>query len=324
MEETTMQTFSARIKWVVTLIFFVLLLGTFGFHEIYHARWDLAFYFIIAIMSTVSDPRITPHGSTQLIFNTVVIIVGTGVWIFGLSIIVSYFLESDMGYFKERRTMRAIERMTDHFVIIGAGRVGESIAVELHQLGEQVVVLDPDASRIERIKGLGLPALIISGFDAEALKVANLPKARGFALALPDDAQNLYAYLTARDLNPDLLVVARAQTQESAHYLRNLGVNRIILPDLLTGRRIARMLAKPVAQDLLMALLNEEGVHVQEIYVSPGDPIANQPVQKVREIYGEAVTLIGYWHDSKLHMAPRAQDLIVPGDTVILVQVDDS
>ncbi len=124
------------------------------------------------------------------------------------------------------------------------------------------MVLDPDAFRIDRIRGLDFPALVIPGFDADALKIGNLPKARGIALALPDDAQNLYAYLTARDLNPDLLVVARAQTQESAHYLRNLGVTSIILPDLLTGRRIARMLAKPVAQDLLMALLNEEGVHI--------------------------------------------------------------
>lgn len=300
----------------------MLILGMVGFQEIYHVRWVYAFYFVIATMSTVGDPRITPHSMIQLIFNTLIIIVGTGVWIFGLSIIVSYFLELDLGDFKERRAMRDIERMVNHFIIIGAGRVGESIALELAELGEDVVMLDPDPSRIERAKGIGLPALRISGFTADALKVAHLNKARGIALAMPDDAQNLYAYLTARDLNPHLLVVARAQTQESAHYLKNLGVDRIILPDLLAGRRMARMLAKPVAQDLLMALLNEEGVHVQEIYVNTGDPMDHQAVQKVREIYGEGVTLIGYWRDGKLRMAPRAQDIIVPGDTVILVQVD--
>ncbi|PSR29790.1 voltage-gated potassium channel [Sulfobacillus thermosulfidooxidans DSM 9293] len=319
-----MQTFSTRVKWALGLIAAVLTLGTVGFHQIYHVNWLLAFYFIIAIMSTVSDSRITPHGTLQLVFNAIIIIIGTGVWIFGLSLIVSYFLESDLGHFKERRTMREIERMINHFVVIGAGRVGESIARELVDLGETVVILDPDPTRIERIRNSGLPALTINGFNADALNLAHLVKARGIALALPDDAQNLYAYLTARDINPHLQVVARAQTQESAHYLKNLGVDRIILPDLITGRRLARMLAKPVAQDLLMALLNEEGVHVQEIYVNDHDPIANQPVQNIRDIYGEAVTLIGYWHEGKLHMAPRAQDIIVPGDTVILVQVDET
>ncbi|MCY0908927.1 MAG: hypothetical protein OWR62_11120 [Sulfobacillus thermotolerans] len=64
-------------------------------------------------------------------------------------------------------------------------------------------------------------------------------------------------------------------------------------------------------------------MHVQEIPVQADDAIANQPVQSVRDIYGEAVTLIGVWHGNHLHMAPRAQDIIVPGNTLILVQVDD-
>ncbi len=323
-KDKVMQIFVTRVKWAVALMLLVLALGSIGFHLIYHTKWFEAFYFTIAIMSTVSDPRITPHGNLEMAFNTLVIIVGTGVWIFGLSIIVSYFLESDLGYFRERRTMRNIAQMINHFVIIGAGRVGESIALELRELGEEVVVLDPDAQRVDRIRALDFPSLVIPGFNADALKVANLPKARGIALAMPDDAQNLYAYLTARDLNPDLLVVARAQTQESAHYLRNLGVTRIILPDLLTGHRIARMLAKPVAQDLLMALLNEEGVHVEEASITTGDPLAHQPIQKVRQIYGQRVTLIGYWRENHWHMAPRADELILPGDTIILVKVDES
>ncbi|AUW93739.1 MAG: potassium channel protein [Sulfobacillus thermosulfidooxidans] len=297
--------------------------GILGFHMVYHAPWLLSMYFTIATMSTVSDSRLSPHGPIQIIFTTVMIAFGTGIWVFGLSLFVSYFLETDLGYFKERKMIREIGRLRQHFVIVGAGRVGESIARELTAMGEKVVMVDFEQSRVERVRKLGMQALVIANFDTEAMQQANLAHARGIALALPDDAQNLYAFLTARDANPDLQVVARAQTPESAHYLKSLGVERIILPDIVTGRRLARMLVKPVAQDLLMALLNEEGVHVQEIPVQADDAIANQPVQSVRDIYGEAVTLIGFWHDNHLHMAPRAQDIIVPGDTLILVQVDD-
>ena len=307
----------------MSLIAAVLTIGVLGFHWVYHASWVLSIYFTIAIMSTVSDSRLTPRRPEQIVFTTLIIVFGTGIWLFSLSIFVSYFLETDLGYFKERRIMRDVGRMHNHFVIFGAGRIGESIARELAAMGEPLVIVDFEPSRVERVRKLGFKAMTIANFDMDAMKTANLAGAKGIALALPDDAQNLYAFLTARDANPGLQVVARAQTAESAHYLKNLGVERIILPDIVTGRRLARMLVKPAAQDLLMALLNEEGVHVTEILVEAHDDMANQPVQNIREIYGEEVTLIGFWHDKHLHMAPRAQDIIVPGDTVILVQVDE-
>lgn len=313
-----------RVRLAAILIAGLFLVGAIAFHQVYHAPWGLSFYLVLAVMSTVSDARIHPTTSGQLLVTGVVIVFGTALWIFGLSLLVSRFLEADLGYFKERRLIMEIQKWEGHFVVVGAGRVGESIARELIDMGEKVVVVDTDPARIERIQESGCSALLIHGFSAEMIRAAHLETAKGLALALPDDPQNLYAFLTARTLNPHLSVVARAQTAESLHYLQNLGIDRVLLPDVVGGRRLARMLVKPVAHDLLMALLNEEGVQVNEVSVDAHSPIAHQPVRRVREIYGDDVTLIGYWRDQGLHMAPKAADVILPEDTLILVQALDN
>lgn len=312
-----------RVQWALLSILAVLLIGAAGFRAVYHAPWLLSLYYALATMATVSDARLVPTTDGQIVFTMLMIGFGTGLWILGLSILVSYFLESDLGHFKERRLMVEIQRLRGHFIVVGAGRVGESIARELIDMGEQVVVVDKDLERVERLREGGFRTVVLHGFDAEAFGPANVRHAKGIALALPDDAQNLYAYLTVRDLNENLIVVARAQTPESAHYLHNLGIERVILPDVVGGRRLARMLVKPVAHDLLMALLNEEGVQVNEVMVDHNSPMLGHPVQRVREIFGAGATLIGYWRNQTLHMAPKADDVIQLGDTLILVQASD-
>ncbi|MDA8192482.1 MAG: TrkA family potassium uptake protein [Thermaerobacter sp.] len=309
-----------RIRWALPLIAATVLGGTIALHGAYHAPWLLSLYLVISIMSTVSDSRIHPVSPTQIIVTGILIIVGTGLWIFVLSLFVSYILEADLDSFKERRTIMEIRRWKNHFVVVGAGRVGESIARELSEMGETVVIVDKDPDRVARVREAGFTTFLLHGFSADAFRPANFPSAKGLALALPDDAENLYAYLTANALNEHLQVVARAQTAEAAQYLHDLGIERVILPDIVGGRRLARMLVKPVAHDLLMALLNEEGVQITEIAVDDHSPIAHQPVQRVRDIFGADVTLIGYWRNQQLHMAPRATDVLLPNDTIILVQ----
>lgn len=308
-----------RIKWAFGMILSVALLGTVALHWAYHTSWLLAGYLVVAVMSTVSDSRIHPLTTEQLVVTGLLIIVGTGLWIFSLSLIVASILETDLDPFKEKRVMTEVSKWKNHFVVVGAGRVGESIAKELIEMGETVVLVDKDVERVSRVRDAGFKSFVLPSFTTDAFRAANLAHAKGLALALPDDAENLFAFLTARNVNENLQVVARAQTSEAAHYLHTLGIERVILPDIVGGRRLARMLVKPVAHDLLMALLNEEGVQIDEVEIDHHSPIADQPVQKVRHIYGDDVTLIGYWRDQTVHMAPRASDIIYPGDTLILL-----
>jgi voltage-gated potassium channel len=297
-----------------------LLFGMLTFRLLFHDPWLTAWYLTVAVMATVGDSRIRPLTTAQTVFTGGLIVFGAAFWMLSLSILVSHFLALDLGYFRERRLMMQIKRWTQHFVVVGAGRVGTSIAQELMAKGENVIIVDTLTDRIDRAKEAGLTAVLLHSLTTEAFQTTHLEEAKGIALALADDAQNLYAYLAARRLNQHLQVVARAQSMESAEYLRSLGIERIILPEVVGGRRMARMLTKPVAHDLLMALLNEEGAQVNEEQVEHTSAMANQPVKKVRDVYGDDFTLIGYWRSDSFKMAPKASDVILPGDTLVLIQ----
>lgn len=310
----------ARIVQGAIAVVLVLAAGSFGFHLLYQVSWPVSIYWTLSLISTVSDPRLVPKTPPQILFTAILLVVGTGLWIFWLSTVVAGFLSIDLGYRREKRMMDQLARLSDHYVVLGAGRVGQGIAQELRETGQTVVVVDADPERVKLARESGLLALHVHTFDADAARKVSLGKARGLALALPDDAQNLYAYLTARDINPQMLTVARAQTVESMHHLKQLGVNRVILPDLAGGRRLGRILLKPAAHDLLMALVNEEGVRVHEVDVTAESPMAHHQVRELRTIYGHDHTLIGFWRNQRIHLAPAADEILQPNDCLILVE----
>jgi len=312
----------ARIGFGAALVAVVLGLGMIGFHSLYGVPWTLAFYWALSVVTTVGDARLVPRTSTEVLFTAAVLVFGAAGWIYWMSVVVAHFLAVDAGVRRERRMLDRLARLAGHYIVVGAGRVGQGILQELQEAGRTVVIVDRDAERIRAVRE-SYPeafALQVDTFDAEAARKVNVEKARGLALALPDDAQNLYAYLTAKRVNPNILTVARAQTLDSAEHLRQVGVDRIVLPDLAGGRRLGRILLKPAAHDLLMALVNEEGVRVHEIDLGPEHPLAFRPVRDLRAELGDGMMLVGFWRDGRIRVAPQADEILQPDDCLILVE----
>ncbi len=308
-----------RVAWGAVAVVLVLLCGTLGLHVIYGTSWLQSVYGTLALMTTAGDNRIVPVTPGQVVFTFVLLAVGTALWIYWLSIVVAALLRMDLTR-KERRMQDRLSRLEGHYVVVGAGRVGRRVAQELTQGGVVVVIVDTDATRIEAVEDEAALAVALPAYDVEHFRRVRLDRAQGLALALPDDAQNLYAYLAAQDSNPNLRVVARAQTQESAHHLRRLGVGEVVLPDLAGGYRMGRMLLKPRAHELLRTLTDETGVAVHEVEVDAGHPMANQPVRHVRQAFDASYTLLGYWREGTTRLAPPADELLHVGDVLILLQ----
>lgn len=297
----------------------VLLLGTLGTHLMYSAPWLVSAYWTLALITTAGDTRLVPQTPEQTVYSGILLIVGAALWIYWLSVVVSAFLALDQSR-RERRLMDSVARLSGHIVILGAGRVGLNVARELIQGGQTVVVADTDASRIAAVEDANILTVTLQAYDLEHFRRLNMETARGLALALPDDAQNLFAYLTAQDLNQNLQVVARAQTQESAHHFRQLGVHQVVMPDAAGGQRMGRMLLKPRAHQLMMALLEQDGVRLHEVDLDPGHRMTGQPVSEVRSAFGASYTLLGYWRNGRAHLAPAAQDILEAGDVLVLLQ----
>ena len=308
-----------RIQWGATAIGVLLVCGTVGAHWIFKVNFLVAFYWTLALMTTVGGTTVHPVTTGQIAYASAILIVGTGLWIFWLSVVVAAVVNFNQTR-KERRLMQQIRRLEGHFVILGAGRVGVSVARELTESGTSVVIADTDATRIAAIGRDDWVTLALPSYETEHLRSLHLERAGGAAVALPEDAQTLFAYLSVREVNPQLPVAARARTPETANRLLQLGVDEVVLPDHIGGHRIARWLIKPRAHRIMAALLNEDGVGVHEVEVGPGHVMLRQPVRQVRQVFGDAYTLLAYWRAGRPHMAPPADDIIESGDVLVLIE----
>jgi voltage-gated potassium channel len=174
------------------------------------------------------------------VFTIVLILLGVGIALYTLTLLLESLIE---GHFQRhlegRRMQRDIARLHDHVIICGWGRVGRASAAQLVAAGEQIVVVDRDPARLAGIEH----PYVLGDIDMdEVLIEAGIKRARALVAALADDADNVYATLSARALRPDLVIVARARSDESMPKLFRAGADDVVNPQRIGGRRMAAFL----------------------------------------------------------------------------------
>jgi voltage-gated potassium channel len=145
----------------------------------------------------------------------------------------------------KRRTKRMIEKMEDHFLVCGFGRVGRSAAYELQRAGVPFLVIDRSEERVDRAMNANMLAVLADASRDETLRNTGVLKARGLIAALATDADNLFVILTAKTLNPNLTVVTRAVEEESEKKLKFAGADMVFAPYVIAGHRLALALLRP-------------------------------------------------------------------------------
>jgi voltage-gated potassium channel len=202
-----------RATGLVTALFFA---GTVGYLVIEGAPvWD-SFYMTVITITTVGFAEQFPLSPAGEALTVVLLVAGLGIFFFLASEIGRSVMEGELQHYLGRiRRSRMIERMSDHEIVCGYGRMGRAVVGELQQAGRKVVVVDTRASRMQALAESGVPTVTGDASLEATLLSANLHHARGLVSCLNDDAHNVYTVLTARTLNPDLFIVARA-TEEGA------------------------------------------------------------------------------------------------------------
>lgn len=180
---------------------------------------------------------------------------------------------------------------------------------------------NPEVAR--RLADAGFLALCDDAMEEGTFAAAGLARAGCVVLALPDDAQNLYALLAVRDFAPGMFIVARAETARAERHLRALGVERIVMPTALGGKRMARLVARPLSTDFLDTIVEEAGLDVREQPVISGDALDGLAVRDTRAHLGERVTLLAIHREGRMLSLPSADSRIAPGDTLLLVTMQD-
>ncbi len=269
----------ARIAWAFLILLVLIIIGALGFYSIGSgkASWSDAIYMTLITISTVGYGEIVPLNTLGArLFAGSMAILGLGILTFLFTSLTVFFLEKDLDYSLRRRRMeKRIRKLQHHYIVCGFGRVGRNAAHELHHTGRHFVAIDPEQSRfddnLEKFPGL----LYLQGdaSDDDLLIGADIADARGLFAVTGDDSRNLMIIITAKQINPDIRVVARAQETRNIEKMRKAGADEIICPDFTGGMRMASAMVRPHVVGFLDEMLkSEKHVRVDEVVVPNGFP----------------------------------------------------
>lgn len=283
--DTLYRMVSSRTKVMIALVSLVTLLvgGTAGFMLI--EGWDLtdSLYMALITLTTVGFSEVRPLSPTGRHFMIVFLMVGVATVGFSLSTVVNYLFEGQMlATVRRRRTERIMRRMKNHYVVCGAGDIGREVVHEFRRTGTPhvVVELDPDHSEL----ATETETVFVTGDAAEesVLQEARIGDARGLIAVLPSDAANVFVTLTARQLNPDLMIVAKATDHQATDKLRRAGATRVITPSEIAGRRIASSVLRPTVVNFLDVIVDDStmSMRMEEFIITERSPLANQTLRE--------------------------------------------
>jgi voltage-gated potassium channel len=258
----------ARIRIVLMAVVGAIALGTVVFHLV--EGWSIldSLYVTVQTVTTVGFGDLAPRTTLGRAFATFFMMVGVGIVLYSLTSVVQAIVHSEL--FARYGHSRKMNKLRDHFIICGAGRVGSHLIRSLRAVDGVFVVLESDQKKVEELMDAGIAVLVRDATLEESLIEAGVQHARGLASCLPDDADNVYVVLTARDLNPNIHIVARAAEEQAESKLIRAGANRVVAPTIIGGHRMAMALTKPAVGDFLDSITaNHLELGFEQLEVDP-------------------------------------------------------
>ena len=274
-----MSRLTRRFLPILVAIAATLLIGTVGFTWIDHYPPFDAFYMTLTTMTTVGYGEIHPLSRAGRIFNSFLIFFGVTTIFVALGAMTQTIIEMELGnVFGKRRNKRMIDKLQDHFIVCGYGRVGRGAAAELQHAGVPFLVVDIDQERVERAIAAGMLAVTADSTRDETLRQAGIERARGLIAALATDADNLFLLLSAKGLNPHIYAAARAAEEGAEQKMRRAGADAVFAPYSITGHRLAQALLRPHVVQFLDFTTHDFGmdIAIEQVRVTAASDIVNK------------------------------------------------
>jgi voltage-gated potassium channel len=311
-----------RLGYAISALVAVLLAGTIAFHRIIGENWISAFYrAVVTVSLTGLDSKPPSHAAE--IATILLLVAGVAIFAYVAGAIVEVIARGVVGgAWVERRRRRMIERMRDHYIVCGYGRVGRRIAEELEKSGVTYVVLDFNPDVIGHAREHGIPFVEGSGTEDEDLERAGILRARGILAASDSDSDNLYIVLSARSARPDLTIVARAADEEAEKKLRLAGADRVVQPYSAAGIEMAKLAVKPQIAAFLDIVSSHGGpdMRFEEIEVTPSCPQAGRSIRELRVRRNTGAVIVALRkQDGSFDTTPDPDATLDVGDVMIVV-----
>jgi voltage-gated potassium channel len=316
-----MSRLAKRLLYILVAIGATLTIGTVGFSLVGGYSVFDAFYLTLTTMTTVGYGDKFSHAGR--VFNAFLIIFGVSTIFIAIGAMTQTIIEFELGdALGRRRNKRMIDKLKDHYIICGFGRVGRGAAAELQHAGVPFVVVDSDPGRVERAMLDGMLAMAADATRDDTLHQVGIERARGLVAALATDADNLFVLLSAKGLNPKLYVAARAAEEGAEDKMRRAGADAVFAPYAITGHRLAQSLLRPHVVQFLDFTTKDVAmdISIEQVRVSVGSEVAAKTIREMqlRRNMGVIVMAIRR-RDGNMLFNPPADTAIEAGDYLIVM-----
>jgi voltage-gated potassium channel len=283
--------------------------------------WFDSFYFTLITLTTVGygEPEHTTEGARY--FTAGLIILGVGTLGYALSSAAQAVIESELlSTFGKRRMYKDINKLSGHYIVCGAGRVGAGVIRDISRSGHDLVVIEGDESIADRLLAQGQLVLMGDATNEDVLKAAGIERARGIVCAVSSDPDNLYITLTARDLNKELRIISRANDEAAVGRLLKAGANKVVSPALTGSTKMAQMLLRPAVADFIeLATMTERlELEIEQVEIGQDSPFIGRALKDtgIRSEHGVIVIAIRR-ADGAMIFNPFADTVIEERDALV-------
>ena len=310
--------FLRRLALLGGLIVALLVAGTIAFALTAGTSIGFSFVWSLDTIATIgSIPE--PHDTGARIVKVLLTVLGVGTLFYALVTVTEFFVAGRLsGLIAERRTQRMINSLSDHHVICGFGRVGRQVARDLRAARQPYVVVDDNPQNQAIAEELGAPFLEGRPSDDEVLRRAGIERARGVLACMDSDAENIFTTLTARELRPDITIVARASVEDSEKKLRRAGADRVISPYKASGAEMARLALHPQVADVVDV---GPQYRMEEIEVPPGCEGVGRRIDDVR---GSSIIVALHRPGGPMQPMPPGETPVEGGDVLVAMGTDQA
>ncbi len=315
-----------KLFTVILALAMVVVVGTLGFMLLEGMSALDALYMTVITLSTVGFSEISPMHPLGRIFTMVLIVFGVSLGAFGATAIGQIILEGQIRQIYGKKKMETkLKKMSGHHIIAGLGRVGRQVAEEFSKRKVPFVVIEKKADSDTEYDYTGLVLLRGEATDEKVLQRAGIERARTLISTLPDEAQNVYLTLTARAMNKDLHIIARADVEGGEKKLMRAGADYVVSPHVMGGMRMAHASLRPnVVDSVHMATLGDGGLSVEEVVIPTECRLIGKNLidSRLKEDYG--ATAIGIKKPGeKMTIAPTPQTVLDESDTLVIIGPTD-
>ena len=316
--------FRSKLNTAVVLLILVLIIGVFGFKIISDFSWLDAVYMTVITITTVGFGEVQPLDQESKLFTIILILTSVIIVGYALKIITEYIIsKNDINELKQKKMQKKIDALSDHVIICGYGRNGKQAANKLATHHRDFVVIEKDEQVTQKHKDTSTLFILGNANEDEGLVRAGINRACCLISALPNDSENVFVVLSARQMNPDIRIISRASQETTYSKLKLAGANNVVLPDRIGGDHMASLVVVPDLLEFVdnLSIIGNQSINIEEVAVEQlYDTSKQKTILELDLRKKTGCNVIGYKDENgNYHINPEADQKLVPGSKVIVL-----